>query len=356
MRLPTDRPLSRGASALCAALFIGSIAWLAAPTSAQACEPPDCERFGYFGVDDGADVPPNIHGIPWAPDSYIGDIAAPDEEHIRLIQDPDGEAQELDATVEHLDGAPWLVVPDEPLAGDTSYELQAACPRYDADNAPLETLRWQTTADDAPIPEEIGTLQIEAQELIEATIAASPDCSVEAPIYAVDLKVDLADGAIPWEGALQFETQVTDDAGDTQIWNPSIGLGREHAPGASWMGRTVERLYTHCGDYSGAEAGLQPGTYDVTLTATLPGEDLALETDTLEVTLECPEDVDNGDDDNGDDDNGDDDNGAHDNGDDHDDSGSCAAASGTSPGLLMVLMALLAMGMLRRSSATPVSA
>lgn len=349
----------RNAFKVIAVLIAGIGAWLLTPTSAHPCPPPDCERVGYFGVDDGAEIPPNTEGIPWAPDSSDdGDFPHPQDEHVRLLRDPDGDAAEVDARVERLDEFPWLVVPDEGFESDESYELQAACPRYDAEEGAFQTVRWTTADAPADPPEQLGSLRVDAEELTDATVAASPDCSVEAPLYVVDLAVEFADGAVPWEGVLQFETRVT-DGGDTQKWRPSTTLAREHAPGASWMGRGVDRLYTHCGDYEGVVDGLDPGSYEVRFSAAIPGEDDSLESDSVEVTLDCPgtDDADDEETSTGRDtgiiEDTDGDDSSHDQ---PAENGGCTCATGATPASILALFALVVLGRLRRplkTSRTP---
>ncbi len=354
MSLSTQLPSMRTVMKLIAGLMVCIAAWLLIPASAHSCPPPDCERIGYFGVDDGAEIPPNTYGIPWAPDSSDDGFLPPEDDHVRLIRDPDGEAIEVDVSVEQTGEFPWLVVPDESFDSGESYELEAVCPRYDADQGGVETVRWTTAEDAAELPQEIGTLQIDVEELTEEIVAASPECSVNASLYVVDLEVELADGASPWEGILQFETHITDDGGDTEIWSPSTELAREHAPGASWMGRTSERLYTHCGDYSGVVDGLDPGNYEVFLSAELPGEDISLTTDGVEATLDCLTTDDNGD---GDTSTG------HDTGVSEDadgdssseqsaENGGCACATSTGPSSMLVLFALVVLMGIRRRETT----
>jgi uncharacterized protein (TIGR03382 family) len=65
-------------------------------------------------------------------------------------------------------------------------------------------------------------------------------------------------------------------------------------PGASWVGRGFDGLYTGCSesDFGGAaDYGLAQGPHQVEMRATLPGTDVALATDTRAVTLVCPADT-----------------------------------------------------------------
>ena len=345
----------QSATKLVAGLLFVVATWLLLPAWAHSCPPPDCERNGYFGVDDGADIPPNTYGIPWAPDSSYDSIPLPEDEHVRLIRDPDGEAIEVEVTVEQTEEFPWLVVPDDPFEGGESYELSAACPRYDAEDAEFQRVRWTTAEDNAEAPQQLGTLRIDAEEHTAGTVAASPTCSVDASLYVVDLEVELAADATPWAGILQFETHVTDDGGDTEVWSPSTVLGREHAPGASWVGRTAERLYIHCGNEDGVVDGLEPGSYEVSLAAELPGEDALLATDVVEVNLDCSAtDNDNGD---GDTANGSD-TGVGEDADGDSTSevategGGCACATAPTSGSMVVVLFLVMLAGIRRPMAT----
>ncbi len=321
--------------------------WLT-PATVFACPPPDCERLGYFGVDDDQEVPPNLASIPWAPDSAEGpSYPAPEEQHYRLLRDPDGEAEEVAVTIEGLDDFPWQVVPDDGFEEGQVYQLETACPRYEVQEF-TESVRFSTSAESAESPQELGELRVVEQGMTSATVASSPACSVEAQLYGARVEVELSEGASPWAGALQFETFVTAAGGDEpQRWRPSQVLAREVAPGASWVGRGTDLLYTVCESLDAPSTQLEPGTYEVYMTASLPGEDWRLETNRVEIELEC---ADEGGDDVGDPgaDAGEGDTGTtNDNDEGRPEDGEpaagcgCGTTEGTAPGLALILAGLL---------------
>ncbi|HEX7701227.1 MAG TPA: MYXO-CTERM sorting domain-containing protein, partial [Kofleriaceae bacterium] len=74
-------------------------------------------------------------------------------------------------------------------------------------------------------------------------------------------------------------------------WSASASINDNTAPGSSWAGRGVDKIYDVCtaADSSVLGTGLQPGIHDVKITATVPGSTIALAAPDLSVELAvCP--------------------------------------------------------------------
>ena len=71
-------------------------------------------------------------------------------------------------------------------------------------------------------------------------------------------------------------------------WGASASLNATSAPGSSWVGIAVDRLYHVCStDDDTIGSGLATGSHQVSMSATLPGSAVAVDAAAVSVDLEC---------------------------------------------------------------------
>jgi len=76
------------------------------------------------------------------------------------------------------------------------------------------------------------------------------------------------------------------------VWQPSQSAPSSPAPGSSWLGRAVDRLYRVCKTTDPAVSeGLAAGPHEVVMRATLPGSSIAVQSSPLAVDIACTDDL-----------------------------------------------------------------
>lgn len=267
------------------AVVVAAVSLVAAPPrTADACSA-SCNDPGFFVPGDGATVPANLPGIFWRP-RYDLFNTPPNVANVRLTTAADpGTA--LPFTAQMLGDHQYLLVPDAPLVAGTSYI--ATDSTMCAGGVPSPTVTF-AVGPSAPLPTTLGTLAItDLPPQTEAIASSGGSCTLQALADTVAVSIDYfaVPEAAPWRDVLHFETRV-----DGQPWNARASILQSIAPGASWAGRGVDRLYTVCRveDPFGQSATfeLAEGAHTVQLRATLPGTNLSLATDTPMVSLACP--------------------------------------------------------------------
>lgn len=136
----------------------------------------------------------------------------------------------------------------------------------------------------ADLPLDLGTLLVEQEAEGAVQVEASAQCSVGVPSAFADLRVSLSEGARPWAALLLYRTLV-----DGVEWRPKDFAPRELPVGGSWRGRGSDTVFAPCGELpsGAAQYGLTQGVHIVVMQATLPGANLLLETDPVQVDLTC---------------------------------------------------------------------
>jgi uncharacterized protein (TIGR03382 family) len=256
------------------------LALASAPRPASACSPPQCWP-GYFTPGDAATVPANLPAIYWRPVQSGVQNVPPDPSMIVLATTADPQTA-LPFTATALPNGDYLLVPDAPLVAGTDYTIidHTACGAT-PDAGPHVTFH---AGAEAPLPASLGTLAIvEHQEDTFSVATARGSCSSEVLGDQARVELTPSDDALAWKDALHYQTLV-----DGQPWGASASLNATSAPGSSWVGIAVDRLYHVCStDDDTIGSGLATGAHEVSMTATLPGSSVAIDAAAVAVDLEC---------------------------------------------------------------------
>lgn len=269
----TSRVLFASLLASCLGLLVG-------PSEASACSGPACVAPEHVPAD-GATVPANAAGL------QLLDLAPLTEmPSARLFEiTADGEV-EVPIT---LDRETFEILLEGSLAQEGSYRLES-----DA-GCGLEPAEATFTAGPAaPLPTTLGAL--EAGPMSWGTVPVPDDsgsCYADVEAVVVDVSLGLSPEAEPWASLFVYETYV-----DGELYAPAgtISPGSAYgdpyagaAPGGSWVGRGVDRVYARCGGLpeSAWDEGVAEGTHTVEIRATLPGTDVVLVSEPAVVDLYC---------------------------------------------------------------------
>lgn len=240
----------------------------------EACSPSLC-LWGYFYPADGEQIPAHAPALVWRPtgDRDVSSIAP-----VATLRRDDTQAEQPFTT--ETTGRAFMLVPGPALApGTYTFEDPALC--HESGAGPFHF----TVGPAAPLPTVLGALVAQPMARAEIRVAEAGSCSEPVDAAKVDVAVTVSPEAQPWAALLQYTTIV-----DGGVWQPSDSLPRELPVGASWVGHGVDRLYTICSpDRTGQipSGGLTEGRHVVVMQATLPGTDLELSTDPIEVELSC---------------------------------------------------------------------
>lgn len=257
---------------------------------ARACEPAACTA-GTFLPGTGT-VPVNVPALVWYPAHAPGAATLPT---LSFGSDPDLRFQRLldDGTVQArlYEAQPqrdltYFVRPITALMAGERYRMTGVS--YCDRNAPRTVGEFFATAA-APLPTDLGALVTAPLDRGDLPVStASGACSAVVRAAWIDVMVNPTPGATPWRDVFLFETYV-----DGAAWRPAASAGAAPPPGASWLGRGRDRLFTRCGAPDGgvldpgAFAGLAEGDHTVEFRATLPGVRGVLVSSPLRIRLTC---------------------------------------------------------------------
>jgi uncharacterized protein (TIGR03382 family) len=256
------------------------LAVAAADRPASACSPPQCWP-GYFTPGDAATVPANLPAIYWRPVASGVQDVPPDPSMVVLSTAADPQTA-LPFTATPLSNGDYLLVPDAPLVAGTDYTIVDHTPcGATPDAGPVVTFH---VVAEAPLPTSLGTLAIvEHQEETFSVATASGSCSTEVLGDQARVELTPSDDALAWKDALHYQTLV-----DGQPWGAASSLNQTSAPGSSWVGAAVDRLYHVCStDDDTVGTGLAEGAHQVAMTATLPGSTISLDAAAVALDLAC---------------------------------------------------------------------
>jgi len=256
---------------------------LATPRAADACSPTLCQP-GYFVPGDAAHVPANLSAVYWRPMSSAARPLTPDPNLVVLAPAADpNKPVRFRATA--LPGGDFLLVLDAPLTAGTTYTLSDGntCNSTTA-NGPHVTFMAGPAA---PLPTHLGTLAVTDGGVAPLEVASvSGSCSSEVSADRSTFVLAPTADAQPWLDVLQFETFV-----DGTKWQAASSINQTLSPGTSWQGRGSDLLYRVCQTADEAVGGgLDAGTHDVELHATLPGMPVTLTSDSATVAIACASD------------------------------------------------------------------
>lgn len=235
---------------------------------------------GTFVPTEGATVPANVPALVWGPTLVNG---GPDITYVTLTRDDGvGNPVVVPFTATQDPAGYFLLVPSEPLVVGATYTLVDDSP-CDIFPTPRATF---TVGPSAPLPTRLGTLTAAVEAQAQRTLAtASGSCSVEAIVAGVEIAVVFDAEAAPWRDVLHFETRV-----DGNPWHPQGNILLAPAPGASWVGRGVDRIYAVCqnlDNFGFPSLDLPQGGHEVEMRATMPGTSLALSAGPVPAFLAC---------------------------------------------------------------------
>ena len=188
----------------------------------------------------------------------------------------------LPFTATALSNGDYLLVPDAPLVAGTDYTIIDHTPcGTTPDAGPHATFHVVAAA---PLPASLGTLDIiDHQQETFPVATASGSCTTDVLADQARLQLTPGADAVPWKDALHYQTVV-----DGQPWGASASINATYAPGSSWVGVAVDRLYHVCSTTDDTiGSGLAAGNHQASMTATLPGSPVALAAAAVPVDLEC---------------------------------------------------------------------
>jgi len=257
------------------------LALTAAPRPADACSAPPCWP-GYFTPGDATTVPANLPAIYWRPQSSVSSNDPPNLSLVVLATTTDPNTPLAFTTVAQANGD-YLIVPTAPLVAGTDYTIvdHNACGTTE-DTGPRVTFHAVAAA---PLPTSLGTLAIVDHDMATFLVGTSSG-SCSSNVLADQARLELTPSAdvVPWKDAMHFQTLA-----DGHSWGASTSINATSAPGASWIGRAVDRLYHTCAtDDDATFDGLAIGAHQIAMTATLPGSSISLDASAVALDLECP--------------------------------------------------------------------
>lgn len=261
-----------------AALLAAGI--IAAPSSALPCSIAQCGDglvTPYAGP-----VPANMPAFVWHPATHVNDSQlspTPEASHIELVELDGSTETSVPVQIAKVDFGwlpAWEILPQQELSENANYELrtQAYCSQEEGLSATF------STGARADLPTSLGKLVADAGFVDSLRIHTSA-CESTVDAYQVPIRVDLSAEAEPWKNVLMWETFV-----DGKSWIPGHSAAEFEPPGESWEGRGVDLITSTCDDDWDSQ-GLDPGTYTVEMKATIPGTNVELSTDPIDVTIDC---------------------------------------------------------------------
>jgi hypothetical protein len=255
--------------------------FLSWPNVARPCSPAPCYRGGHL-LPDGP-FPARLRGLSWTPirDRQPLEIDPDDiilmhgNERIRVTLEPQDLAESR-----------FLIVPSVPFVESSTYSLELPITCAERSDARYFVLEPQPSA---PLPSTLGTLNVSPVRRGNLMVASTGgSCAVEVDAAYVDLTVEHAAEAEPWQNTFIYTTYV-----DGTRWAPQRSLTQESAAGSSWMGRGVDRIFAVCSSNNGTPPppiALAPGRHEILIEGVTVGGGAHARSDMIVVDLTCTED------------------------------------------------------------------
>lgn len=251
---------------------------LAAPLVAWACSCARLEQWGFLGAE--GLQPANTRGLLWH--GVFSGSAEPQALPVQILDD---KGQALPVSFEAVATAPtenlWLFRPAAGLLPGKTYTF-------------LTTTGYQKTPQNwqislAPLalqaPSEPLALKVGPSELGPVRVLTRAGmCSEQVRAYQLPVEMVLPAAMQPFKQQLFYQTLID---GKT-LWQPQSSLCDVPRPGESWQGlKGLDLLYTACegGKFS---HGLTPGKHQLQIRALLPGSEVLIESETIDVQMQCP--------------------------------------------------------------------
>ncbi len=242
--------------------LLGCLVGLVANVEAQGGSVLPCGTFGFAGTpSERPTVPANAPVVPLYSSTGLG------AEGLVLLEELEEGGEEpftefrrvLGPGNMRLEGIELL----EPLREGSTYRALAT---FDCLEQPVEVVF--DAAEQADLPDSLGRTFVEVshQEITVFNGGTHEEEDFWGVLGLVDVEWDPA--AEPWRDLLRFATMVD---GEVPGW--PVGWG-------------ARNLYVRCGD--GGFGGLEPGSYDVALTATVPGIEGVIAGTEVTTEMQCP--------------------------------------------------------------------
>jgi len=286
----------------CARLALGVVtlgvatAMHVAPAGACSCAE---SRVNELQVGDGR-IPANAGGIPWW---------FPGGEQISLVKEPrfrfdiefdleplqamlqlekqQGDTyQPVAARLERSGNSRYLVRPEVPWAEGERYRLSVDPSRApQAEDAGARVVEFEIVQ--ALEGERHEPIWLSVSELRQAALGfldPTGPCGRSEQAAYVDIEFPVPVDAPQWPGPFLDYTTLVDGA----VWSPRTNVCEELEPGGSWVSRTGNRIAASCDDAAadGTNSLLQ-GAFVVRMEARLPGSDVVVHSEEVEVELAC---------------------------------------------------------------------
>jgi hypothetical protein len=278
---------------------LGVAAIHAAPADACSCAD---SRTNELQVGHGF-IPANAGGIPWwfpggEPTSRVEeprfrfDIEYDLEPLQAMVQlskmEGDGYGP-VAARVEQYGHYRYLVRPEVPWSEGERYRLsvdpsraQAAGAAADIESRIVEFEIVAALAGERYEPIELNVSELRQAEL--GFLDPTGPCGKGEPAAYVDIDFPVPAGAPEWPGQFLDYTTLVDGA----VWSPRTNVCQELEPGASWVSRTGNRIAAPC-DVAAADGtnSLYAGLFVVRMEASLPGSDVVVHSEEVEIEIAC---------------------------------------------------------------------
>jgi hypothetical protein len=223
---------------------------------------------------EGASVPANATHFPY----FEGLDFAQDVVLVRV--DAAGD-REIDANLASFDTLEVL----EPLEpGTHRITLRTLCGFPERS---VERAHTFLVESEARLPSALGVLRAGPPSSRRISLTASGSCSEAVEGVGVDLEIDLAPEAEPWQDLLVYSTWIDGEAyAPRDSVDPTPRETGELA-GGSWVGRGRDLAFVACAETIQARPVLAEGMHRVKMRAELLGMDVVIETDEIEIELDC---------------------------------------------------------------------
>jgi hypothetical protein len=296
-----ERKLNRQCFRLALGLVtLGVAALHAAPADACSCSDSWTNE---LQVGQGL-IPANAGGIPWwFPGGEL--ISRVEEPRFRFDIEYDLEPLQamvqlskmegdgygpVAARVERYGHDRYLVRPEVPWSQGERYRLSVDPSRAPqaADAAPdIQSRVVEFEIGAALAGERYEPIELNVSELLQAELGfldPTGPCGRDEPAAYVDIDFPVPAGAPEWPGPFLDYTTLVDGA----VWSPRTNVCQELEPGASWVSRTGNRIAAPC-DVAAADGtnSLYAGLFVVRMEASLPGSDVVVHSEEVEIEIAC---------------------------------------------------------------------
>ncbi len=255
------------------AAFVSAVALLQVESVAQACS--GCSGAA-VAPEDGTVMPVNAVGVRWhAAGAAIDDVVLLDVEanvELAISSEENG----------------WIDLrPAQPLEPNKTYRFEFP----GTECGPAFSRTYSTGPSAELVATELGALMAEPPVQGNIPVPESVTCTDDVDAVSVRVELELDPQLEPFADVLMYETLV-----DGERWAHDPMFFAPAQVGRSWVGRGVDVIFATCPN--GNSDGVSIGPHQVQMRAQIPGLPGALlESDIIEIVLECETPEETGEDD-----------------------------------------------------------